>query len=143
MDLTGIGAILDFGGKIIDRVIPSAEAREAAKLALAQLDQNGKLAELYAETDLAKGQLEINKVEAASSSVFTSGWRPFIGWTCGFGMAYVAVIEPIARFIAKVFYHYDGAFPVIDTSLTMQVLMGILGLGAMRMGEKIKGVASR
>ena len=52
------------------------------------------------------------------------------------GLAYVAVIEPIARFIAQVWFHYAGWFPAIDTTLTMQVLLGLLGLGAMRSYEK-------
>ena len=58
---------------------------------------------------------------------------------CGAGLAYAALIEPFARFIAKVGFGYVGDFPVIDTNLTMQILMGMLGLGAMRSIEKIKG----
>ena len=30
--------------------------------------------------ELAKGQLEVNKVEAASKSMFVAGWRPAVGW---------------------------------------------------------------
>ena len=56
-------------------------------------------------------------------------------------LAYAAVIEPIARFVATVSFAYAGPFPVIDTDLTMQVLLGLLGLGAYRSVEKIKGVA--
>ena len=48
----------------------------------------------------------------------------------------------MARFVAQVWFHYTGAFPTIDTQLTMQVLLGMLGLGAMRSVEKIKGAES-
>ena len=54
-------------------------------------------------------------------------------------MAYAALIEPLARFVAKVWVGYVGEFPVISTDLTLQILMGMLGLGAMRSAEKIKG----
>ena len=91
--------------------------------------------------ELSLGQIEINKEEAKSSSVFKGGWRPFVGWVCGFALAYAAIIEPIARFIASI-NGYAGEFPEIDTSITMQVLLGMLGLGAMRMREKEKGVSS-
>ncbi len=86
-------------------------------------------------------QTEINKIEAASGSLFVSGGRPFVVWVCAFALAYAAVIEPIARFVATVGFAYSGPFPVIDTDLTMQVLLGLLGLGAYRSVEKIKGVA--
>lgn len=89
--------------------------------------------------DLA--QIEVNREEARSSSTFVAGWRPFVGWTCGAGLAYVAIVEPVARFTATM-YGYHGAFPPIDTTLTMQVLLGILGLGGLRSFDKKNGVAS-
>ena len=61
-------------------------------------------------------------------------------WTCGVSLAYVSVVEPVSRFVAKVWFGYVGDFPVIDTNLTMQILMGILGLGAYRTVEKVKNV---
>ena len=87
----------------------------------------------------AKAQIQLNAVEAAHTSMFVAGWRPFVGWVCAAALAYVAVLEPIIRFAAKVWGGYNGEFPVIDTNLTMQVLMGLLGLGAMRSVEKVKG----
>ena len=39
------------------------------------------MAERHAQ-ELAKGQLEVNKVEAASQSMFVAGWRPAVGWVC-------------------------------------------------------------
>lgn len=88
-------------------------------------------------------QMDVNKTEAANSSVFVAGWRPFVGWVCGLGLAYVAILEPVARFVAKVGFAYNGAFPAIDTTLTMQVLLGMLGMGAMRSLDKKNGTDTK
>ena len=139
MSLDPVSALLEIGSKVIDRIFPSPEAAASAKLELLKLQQSGELAAMTMETDLAKGQLEVNKVEAASTNWLVAGARPFILWTCGIAFAYSAIFEPLARFIATVMYHYSGAFPAIDTNLTMQVLLGLLGLGAMRTYEKRTG----
>jgi hypothetical protein len=143
MDLTGLGALFDFGGKIIDRIFPDAQKAQEAKIELFKLQQSGELAQLAAETDLAKGQLNVNTEEAKSTNVFVSGWRPFVGWVGGLGLAYAAIIEPVGRFVASVGFGYSGPFPVLDTTITMQILFGILGLGAMRSMDKKNGVASK
>jgi len=133
-----LGAILDIGSKLVDKFFPDPAQAEQAKLKLLEMQQNGELAQLAAATDLAKLQIQTNMEEAKSTNWFVAGWRPFVGWICGAGLAYVAIFEPIARFVAKVFFNYAGDFPVINTDLTMQVLMGVLGLGAMRSVEKVK-----
>jgi hypothetical protein len=97
--------------------------------------------EYNAETKRLESQTEINKIEAASSSLWVAGARPFIMWVCGIAFAYASVLEPVLRFASKVWFGYAGDFPVIDTNLTMQVLFGILGLGVMRSAEKWKGFA--
>lgn len=126
----GIGEIIGAVGKIADDLTTSDKERMDAEL------------DAYkAESERIGGQVEINKIEAASGSLFVSGGRPFVVWVCAFALAYAAVIEPIARFVATVGFAYSGPFPVIDTDLTMQVLLGLLGLGAYRSVEKIKGVA--
>lgn len=88
------------------------------------------------EAAALQAQTAINLKEAESEKIFIAGWRPFIGWTGGFCLAYAAIIEPFARFIAQVGFEYKGPFPIIDTTLTMQVLIGILGLGAYRSYDK-------
>ena len=131
MALDPVTAVLDIGGKLIDRMWPDPAQAATAKLELIKLQQSGDLAQMT-------GQLDINKEEAKSTNWFVAGARPFILWICGFAMLYCTLIEPILRFFATVFYKYNGAFPVIDTGFTMQVMMGILGLGAMRTFEKAK-----
>lgn len=132
--------LLTFGKSLIERVFPDPAAKAAAELELLKLHQSGELAQLAAETDLAKGQLAINVEEAKSANLFVSGWRPAVGWTGAVGLAYAAVLEPMARFAATM-GGYTGTFPVIDTTITMQVLFGLLGLGAMRTAEKLKDKA--
>lgn len=126
----GIGEVIKSVGQIADDLTTSDKERMQADL------------DAYkAETERMDGQVEINKIEAASSSLFVSGGRPFVVWVCAVALAYAAVIEPMARFVAKVGFGYDGDFPIINTDLTMQVLVGVLGLGAYRSFEKVKGVA--
>ena len=89
------------------------------------------MSERHAQEAL-KGQLEINKVEAAHKSLFVAGWRPFIGWICGVGLLYNVLIAQVLSIWFKV--------PEVDPSLLMPVMTGLLGLGAMRSYEKTKGV---
>ena len=138
-----LSGIFDLGKGLIDRLWPDPAQKAAAALELARMQQNGELAQLAAETDLAKLQIQTNIEEAKSTNWWVAGWRPAIGWVCGAGLAYAALVEPFTRFAAKVWFGYTGDFPVIDTDLTLQILMGMLGLGAMRSVEKIKGAEGK
>ena len=113
-------------GKVLDRIIPDKNARKAAQQALEAAEQSGEL-------QLLMGQLEINKVEAAHNSIFVSGWRPFVGWVCGVGLLYNVLLNP--------FLDIWFEMPVVDPAMLYPVLMGMLGMGGMRMAEKFKGVA--
>lgn len=131
-----ISAALDIGGKLIDRLWPNPVEAEKAKYELFKLQQSGEL-------QLAVGQMEINKVEASSTNLFVSGWRPWVGWVGGISLAYIAILEPILRFVSVVYFQYTGSFPVIDTTISLQVLMGMLGFGGLRTYEKLKDVATK
>lgn len=133
-----ISGLFSAAQSLIERFFPDPEKKAAAQLELLKMQQNGDLAQLAAVTDLAKLQIQVNLEEAKSTNWFVAGARPFIMWICGFALAYAALIEPFARFVAKVWFGYGGEFPVIDTDLTLQILMGVLGLGAYRSVEKIK-----
>lgn len=134
---TVIGTI----GKVIDRVLPDQAAKDAAKLALLQLNQTGELAQLTADASLAQGQIATNTAEAGSSSLFVSGWRPFIGWVCGSGLAYQFVLAPVASWAAALAGH-AVAMPALDLSTLLTLLLGMLGLGGLRTVEKINKVAA-
>lgn len=131
-----ISLVLGIGNKLIDHFFPDANQAAAAKLELLKMQQSGDL-------QVMASQLEINKIEAQSSSIFVAGWRPFIGWVCGISLTYAAIIEPVSRFLAQVLFKYTGSFPVIDTTLTLQILLGLLGLAGMRSWEKKEGVAAK
>ena len=135
MSLDPISAALDIGGKLIDRLWPDPTQAAAAKLELLKMQQEGDLAVMVAQTD-------INKIEAGSSNLFVAGWRPFVGWCCGVAFLYAAILEPLARFISKVLFGYMGDFPVIDTTLTMQILLGLLGMAGLRSWDKKNGTAA-
>jgi len=139
MSVDPITALLDVGKMAINRIWPDPVQQAAEERKLIELAQTGDLAKMESEVKLLLGQMEINKIEASHKSIFISGWRPFTGWCCAVALAYVAIIEPLMRFIATM-YGYHGEFPVIDTTLTMQVLLGMLGLGVMRTREKEKRV---
>lgn len=126
----GVGGIIESVGKVAGDLITTDKERMQADL------------DAYnAETTRMQGQVDVNKIEAGSSSFFVAGARPFIMWICGVAFAYASVLEPMLRFGAKVGFGYHGDFPIIDTNLTMQVLFGILGLGVMRSYDKKAGTA--
>lgn len=130
-----LSAALDLGTTLINKIWPdpAKQAEEARKLV--ELYQKGDLAAMQAQVTLLTGQLSINAKEAEHPSVFVAGWRPFVGWVGGFSLAYAGILEPLMRFIATML-EFTGEFPVIDTSMTIQILMGMLGLGAMRSFDK-------
>ena len=135
MTLDPVTALFEVGSKVLDRVLPDPAQQAAAKLELMKLQQNGELAQIT-------GQMDINKVEAASSSLFVSGWRPSIGWICGAGFAVQFVIGPLAEWGAALAGH-PVKFPQMDTGTMMPLLLGMLGLGGLRTAEKLADKAAK
>lgn len=136
MSLDPITALLSVGESVIERIWPDPNKRAEEMRLLKEIEQRGDLAQLDAHVKSLVGQLEINKIEANHKSIFVAGWRPFCGWVGGLGLAYISIVEPVARFIAQVGFGYDGEFPEINTDITLQVLLGMLGLGVMRSADK-------
>ena len=129
---------------LIERFFPDPEKKAAAQLELLKMQQSGELAHLAAETDLAKLQIQTNIEEAKSGSLFIAGWRPFVGWTCGIAFAYAYVLLPFLQFLVYGFGTPDMAkqlsgLPELDLAGMLPVLFGMLGLGALRSVEKVKG----
>jgi len=133
-----IGALLPAVLPLVKDVIGSFLPEDPKKRAEAERKIEAQLSEHLAKIDLA--QLEINKVEAASRSVFVAGWRPFVGWACGVSLAWSYICQPILTF-ALVQAGYGVELPALDMSQMMPVLMGMLGLGGLRSFEKYKGVS--
>lgn len=140
MSFDPLSALFDLGKTAIDKIWPDPIKRSEELRKLEELKQAGDLARLQAEVSLMLGQIEVNKVQAEHPSVFVAGARPAVMWIGAFGLAYAAIIEPLARFVARVCFDYAGEFPALDTTITMQVLFGVLGLGAYRTYEKTKEV---
>ena len=108
------------------------------KVALAH--EISTMADRHAQ-ELALAQVEVNKAEAASSSVWKGGWRPFVGWVCGAAFAYHFVLQPLAIFGLAAYGMEVPPLPNFDMGQLMTVLMGMLGLGGLRSFEKYKHVA--
>lgn len=132
--------LFSIGSKIIDKLIPDPQAKALAQLELLKLQQNGEFKQLEADLQLAQGQIDINKIEAGSNSLFKSGWRPFIGWVCGFSFAAKYLGGP-AIFVLSQYFGIIITLPPIDMVEMMPLLFGMLGLGAYRSYEKVSGKA--
>ena len=128
MDITGLGAVSDLAGTVINKIWPDKTEAEKQQLAAAVM--------------VVQGQLDINKVEAANPAVFVSGWRPFIGWVCGAACAWNWIGLPIAKLGLALSGHPLELSPANLTEM-MPVMLGMLGLGGLRTVEKIKGVAAK
>jgi hypothetical protein len=128
MDITGLGAVSDLANTVINKIWPDKSEAEKQQLAAAVM--------------VIQGQMEINKVEAASPSVFVSGWRPAIGWCCAAACTWNWIGLPIAKLLLGLTGHSVQLFPA-DLTEMMPILLGMLGLGTLRTIEKIKNVAAK
>lgn len=90
------------------------------------------MAELAAKPSLA--QTEINKVEAGHRSIFVAGWRPAIGWVGAAALAYAFLIDPVLD-------RFGTVGPDLPMDYIMEIVLGMLGLGALRTVEKLQGKA--
>ena len=128
-----ISAVLPSVMDVAGRFLPEDKEKRAA----AEREIEAQLTTHLAKIDLA--QLDINKTEAAHRSIFVSGWRPFIGWSCGLAMCLNFLIFPLASFVLAQTGHLVE-LPNLDMTQMMPVLMGMLGLGGLRTVEKIKKI---
>jgi hypothetical protein len=141
-----LGIISPLFGKIIDTigekvgVDMSSDSMKSKRLEI-ELELQKIIAEQEKAIQEANiKQIEVNIEEARSDNVFVSGWRPFIGWVCGIALSYHYLLQPLLLFIAA----STGEIielPEFDMQSLLTVLMGMLGLGAMRTYEKVYGVA--
>jgi|TARA_B100000073_G_scaffold143828_1_gene118391 hypothetical protein len=109
-------------------------------------DQKAKLAHEIATMsqkhaqELALSQIEVNKAEAQSGSIFKGGWRPAVGWVCAIAFAYHFILKDLIIFGAS----FAGAdlpeLPEFDMGTLLTVLGGMLGIGGLRTYEKQKGI---
>jgi hypothetical protein len=145
MDLMGIGSIIEAVGKVAGDLTTSDKERLQMALEERKLDLEEK--KVDQATDLA--QVDINKIEAASTSLFVSGWRPAVGWVGVLGLSYQFLGYPLMQWCWAFGQGVDiipqglAAPPDLDVEQLMVLLSGLLGFGGMRSFEKHKGVASK
>ena len=131
--MSGLTSLVGPVTGLLDKFIEDKDQKAALAHEIATMGEKHSQEALLA-------QLEINKAEAASGSLFKGGWRPFVGWTCGIAFAYHFVIQPLLIFI----FAYAGLetpdLPQFDVGTLLPVLGGMLGIGGLRSYEKRKGL---
>ena len=128
--MTVLNALIGPVTGLLDKFIEDKDQKAALAHEIATMSQK------YAQ-EIAQGQMAINEVEAANSNLMVSGWRPFIGWTCGLGMFGNFITIPFSNFVLALL-ELDIVIPLVPLDTMMPVLMGMLGLGAMRTFEKTR-----
>lgn len=124
MSITGLGEVAGLANTVINKIWPDKSEQEKA--------------ELLAAVSLIQGQMGINQAEAANPSLFVSGWRPFIGWTCGAACAWNWIGLPMAKAVLLLAGITISMSPA-DLTEMLPVLMGMLGLGGLRTIERLNG----
>ena len=80
----GLDDAIAAGLKVIDKFVPDPAAKAKAEAELR--------ADLLASD---RAQMEVNKAEAQTGSLFIGGWRPAIGWVLAAAVAYTYLIVPV------------------------------------------------
>lgn len=122
-----VAAPIEAIGSVIDDLHTSTEEKQAAAIVMEKLRQEpGKL------------QAAVNMVEAQHRTIFVAGWRPFIGWVCGFALAYIWLLRPVlGDFMSTIGYPLA---PLQISVVDVLALLGpLLGLGTLRTTEKLAG----
>ena len=127
-----INSVANLASTVVERIYPDATVVEKAKL-------DRIAAEISNEFNLVLGQLEINKVEAASSSIFIAGARPAAMWVGVITLFYIG--GSLLNWLALCFNL--PPFPPVLNSASTDILMGLLGLGGLRTFDKLKGIDTK
>lgn len=143
-DLNPVGGVITAIGKVADDLFTSDDERAKNDLEAMRIGLDAA----KVDADLIKGQQEINKEEAKSSSIFVAGWRPAIGWVGVASLAYQFIAYPLliwawAWLQAKEWVPKSVAPPPpLNTDTLMVLLTGILGISTARTFEKVRGVST-
>ena len=132
MMLNFINSLVGPISTLLDKSIADKDLREKLSHEIATMAERHGQEQVMA-------QIEVNQEEAKNNSLFVSGWRPAVGWTCCLGLAGNFILIPMGNFVMTL-AGSDVLIPLIDVSTMMPVLLGMLGLGSMRTVEKIRKV---
>lgn len=134
--LTG-GDLIKEIGTTVRQVIPNPDAQREFDLKIAELADKAD----ERDQELLQGQIEINKVEAGSANLFVSGWRPAIGWVGAAALGWTWMLAPFVNWIATLAGAHIQA-PALPAESIYPIVLQLLGIGAMRTFEKMRGVAT-
>jgi hypothetical protein len=129
-----VPSMIAAGLKIIDKVIPDADAKNRAKEAW-------ELEVIQIAQAESEAQAKTNTAEALSKDPFTSRWRPFVGWVCGCAFAWMCVGQPVFSWVYTLTTKQPAPVIPLPTDLLMTTLLGMLGLGTLRTFEKLRGAS--
>jgi hypothetical protein len=128
---SGIVSAAEGIANIMDQFVETDDEKRIAEMIKAKMMMKPSLA-----------QIELNKIEAGHRSIFVAGWRPFIGWVCGFALLWHFILFDFLTWItANFFPHVTNIPEPTGTETLVTVLLSLLGLGAMRTAEKFGGKA--
>jgi hypothetical protein len=136
MNLNPIGAIIDAVGGVVGDLVTTDKERLTAEIEMAKVDAS-----------LLIGQMEVNKVEAASDSLWVAGWRPACGWVGAAAMAYQFLLYPLMVWLWTYLQSVGWiaatlqAPPMLDTDALWVILTGMLGIAGARTFEKVRGAS--
>lgn len=137
----GAGTLVKAVGDVADNLFTSDEERAAGELAQYQAETE----RIRVEQGGAQAQIQVNMTEAQHASIFVAGWRPFIGWICGYGLVYHFGLYPLILWglaTVKALWEIDiEPPPDLAWQELATLLGGLLGLGSLRTYERMKGVA--
>jgi hypothetical protein len=97
--MLGLDTIIGVGMKLIDKLIPDPEAKAQAQLELAKLAQEGKLAEIQADTAESQEVTKRSQADMASDSWLSKNIRP---------MTLIFILLAYTMFALMSAYGYDA-----------------------------------
>ncbi len=146
MSFDPISALFDVGKTVVERVWPDPIRRAVEIRKLEELRLGGDIEKLKMGVQLLTGQMEINKIEASHKSIFVAGWRPAIGWVGAAALFYQFIAYPLLLWLWQiadaVLEVPVGVVPPVlgETEALYTIILGMLGIGAMRSYDKRNGV---
>ena len=118
-----VAAPIDALGNTIDKMFTNDEERMQAQAVLDKI-----------RIQPAILNAEMNKIEAQHRSLFIAGWRPCVGWICAAGIGFAFIGNPLLE-------RFVGGDPVaVPLDMILELVLAMLGMGALRTFEKVKGV---
>ena len=113
-------ALLEVGGKLIDKLIPDPQAKAKAQLELAQMAQDGELAKMANDTDLYKTEqnnlTQRQQADMASDSWLSKNIRPLTLIYILVAYLALALIDASALDIADSFVELLGQWGMLVMS---------------------------